>query len=106
MKITTYVKNNWDTLPKSTFNEDELVIVHEIRNSDEGYGHHSYEGVGVDRAGNVCWAYSSGCSCEGTCGVEHKPSTKVFVSEDIDVTKIRWQDVEFSKLVVEFRDYN
>jgi len=63
MNIVDYIVKNWDTLPKSCFDEDRIVIFKEIQNWDGGYGHHNYEGIGVDKDGNVTWCYSSGCSC-------------------------------------------
>lgn len=49
MNIREYVKQLYDALPKSHFNDQELVVVLEIENSDYGYGSHSYSGLGVDR---------------------------------------------------------
>ena len=63
--IVEYVQANYDTLGKSSFNGQEIVIVLEIRNDDEGYGNHSYGGVGVDGDGKVFYCFSSGCSCTG-----------------------------------------
>jgi hypothetical protein len=105
MTIQTYVKKNYEKLPKSTFNEDELVIVEEISRSDEGWGHHSYNGIGVDRSGQVYWCFSSGCSCDGTCGVEHKQDLKKFVVEGYDLSKIDWKNVDFGRLQVDYKDY-
>ncbi len=95
MLITNYVKKNWATLPKSNFDGKEIVIVREIENWNEGYGHHSYEGLGVDVEGKVFSAYSSGCSCNGT----------VSYDEDSAVLTEKWQDVEFNMLCVDFSSY-
>jgi hypothetical protein len=85
--IASYVKRNWKKLPKSTFNDDEVVIVREDCNENQGYGNHSYSGIGIDRDGFVVWCYSSGCSCHGSCGVEHKPEYKALQvkGEDFDI---------------------
>ena len=42
MNIVDYIVKNWDTLPKSKFDDDRIVIFKEIENDDWGYGHHSY----------------------------------------------------------------
>ena len=100
MKITTYVKKNYSTLPKSTFedhgNIKELVIVKEINNWEEGYGHHSYEGLGVDAEGKVFSCTSSGCSCSSNVN---------WGEDDADLKGVKWQDVEFEKIAVDFSSY-
>lgn len=99
MKITTYIKKNWATLPKSVFTDGneskELVIVREINNWDEGWGHHSYEGIGVDAEGKVFSAHSSGCSCNGDTSW----------GETGEALTENWQDVEFARLEVSFSTY-
>ena len=95
MKIETYVKKNWTTLPKSKFDEKELVIVREMNNDEQGWGHHSYQGIGVDENGNVFEAQSGGCSCSGDVTVE---ATDTQLNE-------KWQDVDFGKFQVEFNSY-
>lgn len=95
MKITTYIKKNWATLPKSKFDDKELVIVREIQNWEEGYGHHSYKGLGVDENGVVFSATSSGCSCNGD----------VSTGEDNTELTEDWKDVDFQTLQVEFDNY-
>jgi hypothetical protein len=80
-------------------------MVMEINHSDEGYGNHSYGGIGVDKDGNVRWCYSSGCSCNGSCGTEHKEEYKNFIVEGYDLSKVDWKAVEFQKLQVDFADY-
>jgi hypothetical protein len=99
MKIETYIKKYYVKLPKSTFNNDELVIVEELNNSNEGYGHHSYYGIGIDKNGEVYSCDSSGCSCSGTCGIS-KGNLK-----DLTKTKLNWKDIDFPMLQVDFRDY-
>jgi hypothetical protein len=84
LNISEYVRVNWDTMVKSSFNSEELVIIKEICNDDQGYGNHAYEGYGVDKEGNLVWAYSSGCSCRGTCGTEHKYQAKTFLIDWLD----------------------
>lgn len=107
MKITTYVKRHYAKLPKSTFDSEECVIVKTVRNDDYGYGHHTYEGIGVDSNGNVLWCFSSGCSCGGSCGTEHKPTTKVFNidGESFNIDKLTHKDVDFESNKVEFTSY-
>lgn len=100
MTVQTYVKKNYGKLPKSTFESrgetKELVIVKEISNWDEGYGHHSYEGIGVDADGKVFSCHSGGCSCYA----------EVSWSEDAtDLADVKWQDVEWTKYAVDFRGY-
>ena len=48
MNIVDYIVQNWNTLPKSKFDDVAVVIFNEIKNENLGYGHHDYEGVGVD----------------------------------------------------------
>lgn len=84
LNISEFVRVNWDTMVKSSFNSEELVIIKEICNDDQGYGNHAYEGYGVDKEGNLVWAYSSGCSCGGTCGTEHKYQAKTFLIDWLD----------------------
>lgn len=89
MNIKNYVKKHWDELPKSNFNDEKMVIIKEIRNDNEGWGHHNYEGYGIDEKGDLYWCYSSGCSCNGSCGTDHKLSGKTF--------NVDWPD-EFADL--------
>lgn len=106
-KIQEFVKSNWPELPKSTFNSDEVVIVKTVCDSNEGWGHHSYEGIGVTASGDVVWCFSSGCSCSGTCGVEHKPETKILQvdGEDFDLSKIDPAALDFNAMQTSFSDY-
>lgn len=104
MTIQEYVKHNWDGLPKSTFNEDVVVIVQCNHDSDEGWGHHSYDGIGVDKTGTMVWCFSSGCSCKGSCGIEHKNSSKVLeINENLNISNP--EDVNYQQLQVSFSDY-
>jgi hypothetical protein len=102
--ISEYVKANWGNLPKSTFNDDEVVIVRCDHDSNEGWGNHSYAGVGVDKDGKTMWCYSSGCSCSGSCGVEHKDEFKV-LEADFDISELNPMEVMFDSLQVSFADY-
>jgi hypothetical protein len=105
MNIVDYIVKNWDTLPKSCFDEDRIVIFKEIQNWDGGYGHHNYEGIGVDKDGNVTWCYSSGCSCDGGPSLETKKDLKVFVvNEGIDLD-VDPSTIDFYSLQVEFNTY-
>ncbi len=105
MTITTYVKRNYDKLPKSTFNKEELVIVKRINHDDGGYGHHWYQGIGVDKHGLLYWCYSSGCSCDGSCGTAHKPTYKTLEVEGFNITDLDWRNIDFKSLEVGFEDY-
>jgi hypothetical protein len=105
MNIVDYIVQNWNTLPKSKFDDVIVVIFKELQNWDEGYGHHSYEGVGVDVDGNVTWCYSSGCSCSGGPSTEIKKDLKVFIVDggidlNVDPSTVKWKDLE-----VEFTSY-
>jgi hypothetical protein len=105
MNIIDYDVANYSALPKSTFDGAECVIVKEIHNEDHGYGHHNYEGIGVNAAGAVVWCYSSGCSCNGDCGVEHENTEKSFVVNGIDLSTIDPADLNFDHLQVQFASY-
>lgn len=106
MNIQDYVIQNWATLPKSTFNGDEVVIIKEIRNEDGDWGHHSYEGYGIDKGGNLIWCYSSGCSCNGSCGADHQLDAKTFeASWSEDFTATNPSELDFVALQVDFSDY-
>jgi hypothetical protein len=107
VNIVEYVRDNYDALPKSNFNDQELVVVLEIRNDDEGWGNHSYSGVGVDRDGKIWYCFSSGCSCNGSCGIEgphgHDLELKKFEVDgqafdltDIDADRLQHIQVSFS----------
>lgn len=112
MNIVTYVKKNYDKLPKSTFNSHEntakpleCVIVKEIQNEDWGYGHHSYEGIGIGRGGEIYWCFSSGCSCEGSCGMDHVPTTKSLQVEEWNLRDIDYNTCDFKNMQVDFANY-
>ena len=99
MNIVNYIVTNWDNLPKSKFDDNHVVIFKEIQNWDGGYGHHSYEGVGVDKDGNVTWCYSSGCSCGGDANTEIKKDLKMFIVNDgidlnVDPSTINFNDLQ------------
>ena len=97
MNIVEYVNRNYAKLPKSSFNNEEVVVVLEIRNDDEGYGNHSYEGVGVTGDGKVVYCFSSGCSCRGECGISEPHGH--------DMTTKKWKETNFQSIQVEFNDY-
>ena len=105
MNIAEYIVNNWDSLPKSKFDDTTVVIFKEIKNEDWGYGHHTYEGYGVDKNGNVTWCYSSGCSCEGGPSTEIKKDLKTFtVNNGIDLNSDP-STINFNSLKVVFNSY-
>lgn len=105
MNIVEYVKSNWNALPKSAFNDFEVVIVRENYNDSLGYGHHGYSGVGIDQDGSVFWCFSSGCSCSGSCGVEHIETRKTLELDMSEVDQIDPENVDFKALEVSFADY-
>lgn len=105
MKITTYIKKNYKKLPKSTFNNQELVIVQTITDKDWGYGNHNYESIGINKDGQIFWCYSSGCSCDGTCGLDHKKDLKVLATDGFDLSKLDGSTLNFQSMQVEFSDY-
>ena len=107
MKIQAYIKKHWETLPQSTFNDEPLVMVIEMQNEDYGHGHHTYEGIGINQSGEVMWAYSSGCSCQGSCSTEHRKDVKIFQvnGSDFDINSINPKTFNFNNLQVEFKDY-
>ena len=102
MKIHEYIKENWRTLPKSKFDDIEVVIFREVKNNDMGYGHHSYEGYGVDKKGKYRWLFSSGCSCEG--GPSEK-TIKDFVVDGKDITTEKPEEIDFEELKVICNSY-
>lgn len=105
MNIVEYVVENYNKLPKSHFNDEECVMVKIIENQDYGYGHHAFEGVGIDKDGNLLWCYSSGCSCDGSCGMAHTTEGKILVLEDYDLSNIDLDNFNFENLQVEFYNY-
>ena len=107
VNIVDYVRENYNSLPKSNFNEQEIVVVLEIQHEDYGWGNHSYSGVGVDRDGRIWYCFSSGCSCNGSCGISephgHNTELKKFEVDgnsfdltDIDPERLQHIQVSFS----------
>ena len=99
MNIVNYITSNWSNLPKSKFDDVIVVIFKEVQNENWGYGHHTYEGYGVDQNGNVTWCYSSGCSCGGGPDTEIKKDLKVFTVDsgidlDADPSTINWNNLQ------------
>lgn len=104
--ISQHVIDNWSTLPKSTFDDCKVVIIKCIRDDSGDYGHHSYEGYGIDKEGNLIWCYSSGCSCDGSCGGDHTLDAKAFeTSWSEDFTSINPDGFNFGALQVDFKSY-
>ena len=105
MKLETYVKRHWDSLPKSTFDGVEVVIVQ----GSKGWEDHSYEGWGVNEAGEVVWCYSSGCSCQGNCGVDHlhEREAKALLADKSFAARRKkdWDAVDWASMAVEFNSY-
>jgi len=82
-KIVDYIKKNYNRLPKSKLDDEEVVIFTTGDFSGEyGYGSSDLEGYGVDKNGKLVWVYASGCSCNCGTGMEEK-SIKTFGIEKI-----------------------
>lgn len=102
--ITDYVKENWESLPKSHFDDLEVVIIHETHHDIGGWGHHSYQGFGVGKEGNAYWLYSSGCSCSGGPSSQDADMKKLVI-EDHEVASLKPEDIDFESLAVDFHSY-
>lgn len=105
MNIQTYIKKNWNSLPKSSFNGIQVVIFETVEHYDGDYGHHSYEGYGANEAGELVVAVSSGCSCDGSCYVSSAGSAYVSKDVDLDFENFTPEMVDFSSQQVYFEDY-
>jgi hypothetical protein len=105
MNIQDYIFQNWPHLPKSSFNETEVVIFSCLKDDDWGYGHHSYSGYGVVESGEIVWCFSSGCSCGGGAGYEKKDIKVLFSTGDIDPEQYEFETIDFKSLEVHFSDY-
>ena len=105
--IQEYVKNNYSSLPKSSFDGQPCVIVKQITNDDYGYGHHIYEGIGVTEDGKIIWAYSSGCSCEGSVSTTPHSDEKTVkvLGADFDLSALDPAEVDFEELCVTMSSY-
>ena len=104
MKIVQYVVDNWDSLPKSKFDELEVVVVQQTTNEDYGWGHHSYQGFGITKDGNCMWLYSSGCSCNGGPSSDDA-DMKALVVSNPEITELDPEKIDFESLQVEFTSY-
>lgn len=96
---------NYNKLPKSRFDNEECVIVKEIFYEDHGYGHHSYEGIGINENGSIVWCYSSGCSCDGSCGMDHTRTEKAFIVEGFNISDLKPDEIDFESISVGFESY-
>jgi hypothetical protein len=109
VNIVDYVRENYDALEKSNFNDQELVVVLTLQDNNEGWGNHSYSGVGVDRDGKIWYCFSSGCSCNGSCGISephgHNTELKKFEvdGQAFDLTDIDAEGLQH--IQVSFSDY-
>jgi hypothetical protein len=74
-------KERYNYLPISSFNDFKIVIVSVFENSNEGWGNHSFSGLGMNKNGELYWCYSSGCSCSGSCEAE-ETTIKVLKAEN------------------------
>ena len=107
----SFVRENWENLPKSSFNDEKVVIFRCIEQYDGGWGHHSYTGYGVAKNGDVVYCYSSGCSCNGHAEVDSRgplpteKDLKIFSMADGDVDPFDFSKVDFDSLVVSYSDY-
>lgn len=77
-KIIQYVKDNYETLPKTNINNEEIGIEIFNINKDIKYYEHNYEGVIVNKNGNVYFVFSSGDSYTGSAYVEEDVTFKVY----------------------------
>lgn len=106
MNVLEYVKQNYETLPKSTFNDEEVVLVQSMYDSNEGWGNHSYSGYGVDQEGKMYLCYSSGCSCNGSCDINHEEDTKKFEIDPAQFPNFNTpEEINFINLAQSFSDY-
>lgn len=102
--IALYIFQNWDALPKSSFNDEECVIFDIANEDDAGWGNHSFEGYGVTKDGTIVVATSSGCSCEGSCCME--PYTvKMEKEKNLEFNNYNPDEINFSSLQRNFSDY-
>lgn len=104
MKIVEYVVENWDSLPKSKFDELEVVVVKEMSHSEEGWGHHSYEGFGINKEGKCLWLFSSGCSCSGGPS-SSDADMKALEVNNPEIAELEPSNIDFAALKVEFTSY-
>jgi hypothetical protein len=104
--MKNYITENWDLLPKSQFNNFEVVIFKCDEEYDGGYGHHSYSGWGVGIDGNVYYCYSSGCSCSGSasCEIDTTKDIKVLLAGR-NVEDEYLEKVDYKSLQVSYSDY-
>ena len=105
MKLHNYVKKNWESLPKSKFDELEVVVVKENYNNEEGWGHHSYEGIAVTKDGKYLWVYSSGCSCNGGPSSNDADIKSLVLADGTEVDDLKPAEIDFEALQVEFTTY-
>jgi hypothetical protein len=107
MNVLKYVKKHYKTLPKSSFNSEEVVMVFVMNDSNEGWGRHSFSGYGVGKNGELYYCFSSGCSCSGSCGIEHKKEGSIL---EIEPTEFQFSDapekIDFAEMQVSFNDYS
>lgn len=104
-RIANFIIENWDRLPKSYFDDVEVVIFDEVYNNDSGWGHHSYEGYGVTADGRIVYCTSSGCSCSGSCDVSTSSIITVAPS-DISFDNYTEIGIDFNALEVHFTSYD
>lgn len=103
-RIQKHIVDNWDTLPKSSFNGEEVVIFDCVTNEDYGWGHHSYMGYGCLKDGTIVSAESSGCSCNGGCGID-SIDYKTNKELDLKFDNYNPEVINFNELDVSFSDY-
>jgi len=83
-----------------------------MQNENEGWGNHSYSGLGVNQDGQIFYCFSSGCSCRGNCGMNEAPhghnnTLKKFEvdGQAFDLKSINGSTLNFDAIQVEFSDY-
>ena len=103
--VGRYVRYYWDHLPISTIGLDRVVIVDIVNEQEMGSGHHVFEAWAVDREGQVCWAYASGCSCADndhrSVEHDHEPTIKTFIVANV-FPRQDWSLFDFESLRRDF----
>ncbi len=106
MNVLDFVKKEYNHLPKSHFNEKEVIIVYEMNDDNQGWGNHSYSAYGVDQKGAMFYCFSSGCSCHGSRGMSHVEHIKKFEIEPTEFPNFNSpENIDFDTLARGFSDY-
>lgn len=60
------ISSHWDHLPKSTFNDEEFLLLHIMEDT-----YYYFEGYGCDEKGDVYLLIYKSDNCRGRCILEH-----------------------------------